>query len=131
MKIRVLISKLGADGHWRGALTVSKALVDAGMEVVYGGFQSIEEIVKSAIEEDVDIIGLSIHSGAHIEWSRRLMKELEKQGVKNDFVVLVGGAIPEEDKETLKNLGVAAAFSPGSSTMEIAQFIEETLPGKE
>lgn len=126
MKIRVLISKPGADGHWRGVVTVAKALADAGMEVIYGGYQSIEEIVETAMEEDVGVIGMSIHSGAYIEWTRRLVKKLEEKGVKNDFIILVGGAIPKEDEEALKNLGVAAVFCPGSSTKEIASFIEST-----
>ena len=124
-KKRVLMSIPGADGHWRGAVTVSKALMESGMEVIFGGHQTIDEIVESAIEEDVDVIGLSVHSGAHIEWARRLIKRLKEKGIKDNFLVTIGGAIPGEDKEKMIELGVDGVFGPGTQTTEIISFIEK------
>ena len=129
-KIKVLMSKPGVDGHWRGIVTVSMGLRDAGMEVVFGGFQSIEEIVKTAIEEDVDIIGLSIHSGAHLAHTRNLVSLLEQKGLKNRFMILVGGAIPEVDFEELKKIGAANVYGPGSLIKDIVAFIHEHLDQK-
>lgn len=126
-KIRVLMSKPGTDGHWRGIVTISRGLRDAGMEVIFGGFQSVDEIVESAIQEDIDVIGLSIHSGAHVGYARRLMEKLNKEGVRDDFMVLVGGAIPCEDFQDLKNLGVSAVFGPGTMIPEIADFIHKNV----
>ncbi|MEX2704609.1 MAG: cobalamin B12-binding domain-containing protein [Candidatus Freyrarchaeum guaymaensis] len=129
-KIKVLMSKPGVDGHWRGIVTVSMGLRDAGMEVVFGGFQSIEEIVKTAIEEDVDIIGMSIHSGAHLAHTRNLVSLLEQKGLKNRFMILVGGAIPEVDFEELKKIGAANVYGPGSLIKDIVAFIHEHLDQK-
>nr|MDO8076344.1 cobalamin-dependent protein [Candidatus Freyarchaeota archaeon] len=129
-KIKVLMSKPGVDGHWRGIVTVSMGLRDAGMEVVFGGFQSVEEIVKTAIEEDVDIIGLSIHSGAHLAHTRNLVSLLEQKGLKNRFMILVGGAIPEVDFEELKKIGAANVYGPGSLIKDIVAFIHEHLDQK-
>jgi methylmalonyl-CoA mutase C-terminal domain/subunit len=117
-KIRVLMVKVGLDGHWRGAISVSFLLKDAGMEVIFGGFQVIESIINTAIQEDVDAIGLSIHSGAHIDWTQKMVKRLEERGLRDKFVLMVGGAIPEYDFEELKKMGAYEVFSPG------------TLPGK-
>jgi len=86
-KIRVLMSKPGIDGHWRGGIVVSRALRDAGMELIFGGFQNIEQIVESAVQEDVDIIGLSIHSGAHIAYTKQLIDLLEEKGLKDNFMI--------------------------------------------
>jgi len=126
-KIRVLMSKPGIDGHWRGIVTISRGLRDAGMEVIFGGFQSVNEIVESAIQEDIDVIGLSIHSGAHMGYARRLMEILDKEGVSGDFMVLVGGAIPCEDFQDLKTLGVSAVFGPGTMIPEIVDFISKNV----
>jgi len=126
-KIRVLISKPGADGHWRGAVTVASALRDAGMEVIFGGFQSIPEIVDTAIDEDVDVIGISIHSMAHLAYAKQLAELLEEKGVKGDFLVLFGGIIPNEDVPKLKELGVSAVFGPGTPTSEIIEHIKKNV----
>ena len=126
-KIRVLMSKPGCDGHWRGIVAVSRALKDAGMEVIFGGFQNVEEIVKTAMEEDVDVIGLSIHSGAHIQWTRQVVNLLKERGLQNEFVLLVGGAIPIDDCQVLKSIGAAGVFRPGAVTREIVNCIQQNL----
>ncbi len=126
-KIRVLMSKPGIDGHWRGGIVVSRALRDAGMELIFGGFQNIEQCVESAIQEDVDVIGLSIHSGAHFAYTKRLIDLLEEKGVKDQIMVLVGGVIPATDFSELKAIGVAAVFGPGTFTRDIINFIKENL----
>lgn len=126
-KIRVLIAKPGLDGHDRGAKVVAQALKDAGMEVLYTGLhQTVEAIVKTALEEDVDVIGLSILSGAHLHLSRRLMDELDREDVK-DKLVLVGGNIPERDMESLKEHGVTEVFPTGSRLEQIVEFIKESV----
>ncbi len=123
-KIRVLVAKPGLDGHDRGAKVVARALRDAGMEVVYTGLrQSPEQIVAAAAQEDVDAIGLSILSGAHLPICRRvidLLKEKRMEGVR----VFVGGIIPAQDIPELKTLGVAEVFLPGSSTQDVIRVIE-------
>lgn len=122
-KIRVLIAKPGLDGHDRGAKVVAQALKDAGMEVIYTGLhQTVEGIVKTALEEDVDVIGLSILSGAHLHLSQRLMDKLKEEGL-TDKVLLVGGNIPERDVEALRGYGVGGVFPTGSSLQEIVEFI--------
>jgi len=128
--IRVLMSKPGADGHWRGAVTVASALRDAGMEVIFGGFQSIPEIVETAIQEDVDVIGISIHSMAHMAYAKELMELLEEKGAKDDFLVLFGGIIPDEDVPKLMELGVAGVYGPGTHTADIVRDIKEKLSEK-
>lgn len=130
-KIKVLMSKPGTDGHWRGIVTISRGLRDAGMEVIFGGFQSVEEIVESAIQEDIDVIGLSIHSGAHVGYVRRLMEALAKEGIQDDFTILVGGAIPCEDFQALRELGVAQVFGPGTMIPEIVEFIQKNVQRKD
>ncbi|MHC1596185.1 MAG: cobalamin B12-binding domain-containing protein [Candidatus Syntropharchaeales archaeon] len=125
--IRVLMSKPGSDGHWRGSVTVSRALADAGMEVIFGGFQSIPEIVETAIDEDVDVIGISIHSMAHMAYARQLMNLLDKKGMKNEFLVLFGGVIPDEDIPAMKELGVSGVFGPGTMTDDIVSHIREKI----
>ena len=129
-KIRVLMSKPGIDGHWRGGIVVSRALRDAGMELIFGGFQNIEQIVESAVQEDVDIIGLSIHSGAHIAYTKQLIDLLEEKGLKDNFMILIGGVIPAKDFQRLKDLGVANVYGPGSMTGDIVNFIRENLESK-
>lgn len=124
-KIRVLMSKPGIDGHWRGGIVVSRALRDAGMEIIFGGFQNVKEIVESAIHEDVDVIGLSIHSGAHLSYTKQLIDLLKEKDVFNDFIILVGGVIPAQDFRKLKEMGVANVYGPGSMTNDIVDFIKE------
>ncbi|MBI3458257.1 MAG: cobalamin B12-binding domain-containing protein [Candidatus Rokubacteria bacterium] len=124
-KIRVLVGKPGLDGHDRGAKIVARALRDAGMEVIYTGLhQTPEQIVAAAVQEDVDAIGLSVLSGAHMYLFERLLELLREKGV-DDVVVFGGGIIPPEDIERLKAMGVKALFTPGSSTQEIVGFVRE------
>ncbi len=124
-KIRVLIGKPGLDGHDRGAKIVARALRDAGMEVIYTGLhQTPEQIVATAIQEDVDVIGLSVLSGAHNFLFERLLALLRERGV-DDVVVFGGGIIPPEDVERLKAIGVKELFTPGTSTRDIVAFVRE------
>jgi methylmalonyl-CoA mutase C-terminal domain/subunit len=126
-KIRVLIAKPGLDGHERGARVVARALRDAGMEVVYTGIrQTPEMIVEAALQEDVDVLGLSILSGAHMTLCPRIMDLLHAQGM-DDVVVLVGGIIPTEDVAPLREMGVSGVFGPGSNTADIAEFIRQQV----
>ncbi len=126
-KIRVLISKPGIGGHFRGSIVVARALRDAGMELIYGGFQSIDQIVESAIHEDVDVIGMSIHSGAHTIFTKQLIEKLDKKGVKNNFLIILGGVIPVNDFPKLKELGVANIYGPGTITKDIVDFITSSI----
>lgn len=126
-KIRVLMSKPGIDGHWRGGIVVSRALRDAGMEIIFGGFQNVKEIVESAIDEDVDVIGLSIHSGAHLAYTQQIIDILKERGVFNDIMILVGGVIPAQDFSKLKEIGVANVYGPGSMVSDIVEFIKENV----
>ena len=122
-KIRVLIAKPGLDGHDRGAKVVARALRDAGMEVIYSGLrQTPEQIVQAALQEDVDAIGLSILSGAHMHLFARI-RELMNQNQMNDVLLFGGGIIPDEDISKLREMGVARIFQPGSSTEEIVRFL--------
>jgi methylmalonyl-CoA mutase C-terminal domain/subunit len=122
-KIRVVVAKPGLDGHDRGAKIIARALRDAGMEVIYTGLhQTPEQIAETVLQEDADAVGLSILSGAHMTLVPRVVKLLEEQGAE-DVVVTVGGTIPADDIPELKELGVAAVFTPGSSTQEIVDFI--------
>lgn len=126
-KIRVLVAKPGLDGHDRGAKVVARALRDAGMEVIYTGIrQTPEMIVEAALQEDVDVVGLSILSGAHMALCPRVVELLRAQGM-DDVVVLVGGIIPDEDVAPLKNLGVKGVFGPGTNTGAIVGFIREQM----
>lgn len=127
-KIRVLLFKPGIDGHWRGILTVSRALSEAGMEVIFEGFKSVEATVESALQEDVDVIGYSVHSGAHYEWTRKLNQVLVDKGVRDNFLVVVGGAIPHADHEGIIAEGADGVFSPGVNTAKIVEFIRENVP---
>jgi methylmalonyl-CoA mutase C-terminal domain/subunit len=122
-KIRVLVGKPGLDGHDRGAKIVARALRDAGMEVVYTGLhQTPEQIVATAVQEDVDAIGLSVLSGAHMYLFGRVLELLREKGV-DDVVVFGGGIIPPEDVERLKAMGVKELFTPGTSTQDIVAFV--------
>lgn len=126
---RVLIAKPGLDGHDRGAKVVAHALRDAGCEVIYTGLhQTIEQICEVALQEDVDIIGLSILSGAHLPLSEKLMARLTQEGIA-DKLVVVGGNIPARDVESLLTFGVAAVFPTGSRLQEIASFVMEATNG--
>jgi len=128
-KIRVLVAKPGLDGHDRGAKVVARALRDAGMEVIYTGIrQTPEMIVEAALQEDVDVVGLSILSGAHMALCPRIVELLHAQDM-DDVVVLVGGIIPDEDVAPLHELGVKGVFGPGTSTGEIVAFIRERVTG--
>lgn len=126
-RIRVVIAKPGLDGHDTGAKVVVHALKDAGMEVIYTGLhRTIDEIVKTALEEDVDVIGLSVYSGAHVPLSKKLMGRLKEEGI-TDKLVLVGGNIPQKDIKTLKDLGISCVFPVGARLDEIVKFIKERV----
>src|SRR5438132_3972035 len=127
-KIRVVIAKPGLDGHDRGAKIIARALRDAGMEVIYTGLhQTPEQIVETVIQEDADAVGLSILSGAHMTLVPRVLELLHEQGV-DDVVVTVGGTIPGDDADELRKQGVAAVFTPGAPTSEVAAVQRETVP---
>ena len=122
-KIRVVVAKPGLDGHDRGAKIIARALRDAGMEVIYTGLhQTPEQIVETVIQEDADAVGLSILSGAHMTLVPRVVELLHEQGI-DDVLITVGGTIPADDIPELKELGVAAVFTPGAPTQEIIDFI--------
>ena len=127
-KIRVLIAKPGLDGHDRGAKVIARALRDAGMEVIYTGLRQTPEMIASAaLQEDVDVIGLSILSGAHMVIVPRLTELLREKGIAEQVTLVVGGTIPNADIETLKKNGVAMVFQPGTSTQEIIDFIRQRV----
>ncbi len=129
-KIRVLIAKPGLDGHDRGAKVVARALRDWGMEVIYTGLrQTPEQIVQTAIQEDVDVIGLSLLAGDHMVWVPKIINLL-KQNKMDNVMVLVGGIIPKKDILELKKMGVAEVFGPGTLTKDIVSFIRENLGEK-
>jgi methylmalonyl-CoA mutase C-terminal domain/subunit len=126
--IRVLVAKPGLDGHDRGAKVIARTLRDAGMEVIYTGLrQTPEMIVNAALQEDVQAIGLSILSGAHMAIVPRVMELLAEKDM-NDVIVIVGGIIPDGDAVALKKLGVAAVFQPGASLDAIVEFIRRAVP---
>ena len=126
-RIRVVVAKPGLDGHDRGAKVVARALRDAGMEVIYTGIrQTPEMIAEAALQEDVDVVGLSILSGAHMALCPRVVELLQAQDMA-DVVVLVGGIIPDDDVAPLKALGVKGVFGPGTSTGEIVAFIRSQV----
>ena len=124
---KVLMAKPGLDGHWRGIIVVSMALRDAGMEVVYGGNMTAAEIAEAAVQEDVDVVGLSILAPGHMRLISETLATLNDRGI-SDLPVVVGGAIPEEDVQPLKQLGVLEIFRPGSDLKEIVTFFRESLP---
>jgi methylmalonyl-CoA mutase C-terminal domain/subunit len=127
-KIRVVIAKVGLDGHDRGAKIIARALRDAGMEVIYTGLhQTPEQIVETAIQEDADAVGISILSGAHMTLIPRILDGLRENGVE-DVLVLVGGTIPKPDVEQLKAHGVAEVFTPGAPVSEIVDFLTSHVP---
>lgn len=124
--IKVLIAKAGLDGHERGALVVAMGLRDSGMEVVYTGIRNTpEQIVAAALQEDVDVIGLSSLSGGHMAQFRRVMELLKEEKVKG-LLVFAGGIIPDDDVKKLKKIGIKEVFGPGSSIATIAEFIKKS-----
>jgi methylmalonyl-CoA mutase C-terminal domain/subunit len=127
-KIRVLIAKPGLDSHDRGAKVVARALRDAGMEVIYTGLrQTPEQIAETALQEDVDVIGLSILSGAHKALFPRIMSLLKKKGL-TDVMVFAGGIIPQEDVTEMKELGIKEVFGPGTTTEAIIRYVIDNVP---
>ncbi|EYB68181.1 methylmalonyl-CoA mutase subunit alpha [Deinococcus phoenicis] len=126
-RIRVLIAKPGMDGHDRGAKVVARALRDAGMEVVYTGLrQTAEMIVNAAVQEDVDAIGLSVLSGAHMHYFREVMGLLRERGAE-DIIVFGGGIIPDQDLPKLEELGVGKVFTPGANTEDAAEYLKHAV----
>lgn len=129
-KIRVLIAKPGLDGHDRGAKLIARALRDAGMEVIYTGLrQTPQMITTAALQEDVDVIGLSILSGAHMTLVPRVMESLKEAGL-GEVAVFVGGIIPEEDWPALKEIGVRAVYGPGTSTQQVIEDVNKLVLGE-
>jgi methylmalonyl-CoA mutase, C-terminal domain len=129
-KIRVLIAKPGLDGHDRGAKVIARALRDAGMEVIYTGLrQTSEMIVNAAVQEDVDAIGLSVLSGAHMHYFREIRSLLEQRDA-TDILLFGGGIIPDEDMPKLEELGVDGLFTPGTSTQDVVSFLENKVESK-
>jgi methylmalonyl-CoA mutase cobalamin-binding domain/chain len=129
-KIRVIVAKPGLDGHDRGAKVIARAFRDAGFEVIYTGLrQTPEQVVNAALQEDADVIGLSVLSGAHMTLCPRIMELMKKEGL-NDVLVLVGGIIPDQDIEKLKQIGVSEVFQPGASTEEIVVYVRKNVRKK-
>ncbi|HEY8692985.1 MAG TPA: cobalamin B12-binding domain-containing protein [Chloroflexota bacterium] len=127
-RIRVVVAKPGLDGHDKGAKIVARLLRDAGMEVIYTGLhRSVEDIVTIAMQEDADVIGLSILSGAHLSLSRRLVAKLDEESMRDDVLLMVGGVIPTQDVETLKDIGVDGVFPVASPFEDIVAFIQEKV----
>jgi methylmalonyl-CoA mutase C-terminal domain/subunit len=126
-RIRVIIAKPGLDGHDRGAKVIARALRDAGMEVIYTGLrQTPEQIVAAALQEDADVIGLSILSGAHTHICPRVMQLLKEKGL-DDVLVVLGGIIPDADVAELRRIGISGIFQPGTTMREIIEFIEKKV----
>jgi methylmalonyl-CoA mutase, C-terminal domain len=124
IKIKVLLAKLGLDIHNRGVLTVAKNLRDAGMEIIYIGNSTPEQIIKSAIQEDVDVVGVSSLGGAHLSLGSKLIDLAKKEDIKKDKIYLIGGAIPEDDMEKLNIVGFDAIFTSGATSGEILSKIK-------
>ena len=128
-RIRVLVAKPGLDGHDRGAKIIARAFRDAGFEVIYTGLrQTPEQVVNAALQEDVDVVGLSVLSGAHMTLCPRIMELMKKEKL-NDVLVLVGGIIPDKDVIKLKELGVSEIFQPGASTEDIIKYVIKHVRG--
>ena len=128
--IRVLVAKPGLDGHDRGAKVVARALRDAGMEVIYTGIrQTPQMIVQAAAQEDVDVVGISILSGAHMEILPEILRLLKEQGME-DVVTIVGGIVPDADRQSLCESGVSGVFGPGTSTATIVEFIRNAVKNR-
>src|SRR5262245_12706872 len=129
-KIRVVVAKPGLDGHDRGAKVIARAFRDAGFEVIYTGLrQTPEQVVNAALQEDVDVVGLYVLSGAHMTLCPRILELMTKPGL-DDVLVIIGGIIPDQDIEELKRQGVSEVFQPGASTEDIVAYIREHVRGK-
>lgn len=129
-KIRVLVTKIGLDGHDRGAKVIAYGLRDAGFEVIFLGVRHTpDQIVNTAVQEDVDVIGLSILSGAHMSLTRRVLEKLKEQG-SEDIKIIVGGVIPKEDHQALKDAGVLEVFTSGTDIKEVVRVINENVPAE-
>ena len=127
--IRCLVAKVGLDGHDRGAHVIARAVRDAGFEVIYSGLHKApDEIVQAAVQEDVDVLGISILSGAHNTLVPKSVDGLKEYGAFEDTLVIVGGIIPEDDREMLREAGVAEIFGPGASMEETVRFVRENAP---
>ncbi len=126
--IKVLLAKLGLDGHDRGIKVIARAMRDAGMEVVYMGMRvTPDQVAQTALQEDVDVVGISILSGAHMRLIPRLAKALQERGIAEDLVLMVGGTIPEDDVEPLREMGVKGVFPVGSFTTSMTEFITQNV----
>ena len=124
-RLRVLVAKPGLDGHDRGAKVIARAFRDAGFEVIYTGLrQTPEQIVNAALQEDADVVGLSVLSGAHMTLCPRIMELMKKEGL-DEVLVVVGGIIPDQDVEKLKALGISEVFQPGASTEDIINYLRQ------
>lgn len=129
-KIRILVSKLGLDGHDRGALVICRALRDAGMEVIYSGlFCTPEQVVKTAIEEDVDVVAMSLLNGAHLTIFPKVSRLFKEKNI-HDILLVGGGVIPESDKNALENEGITGNFGPGTSLQTIIEHIQNNIKKK-
>jgi methylmalonyl-CoA mutase C-terminal domain/subunit len=129
-KIRVVVAKPGLDGHDRGAKVIARAFRDAGFEVIYTGLrQTPEQIVHAALQEDADVVGLSVLSGAHMTLCPRITELMKKEGL-DDVMVVVGGIIPDQDIQKLKKCGVAEIFQPGASTQDIVSYVRQNVRKK-
>jgi methylmalonyl-CoA mutase C-terminal domain/subunit len=129
-KIRVVVAKPGLDGHDRGAKVIARAFRDAGFEVIYTGLrQTPEQIVRAALEEDADVVGLSVLSGAHMTLCPRIIELMKKESL-DDVMLVVGGIIPDEDVRKLKEVGVSEVFRPGASTQDIVAYVRENVRKK-
>ena len=127
--IRCLVAKVGLDGHDRGAHVIARAFRDAGFEVIYSGLhKSPDEIVQATVQEDVDVLGISILSGAHDTLVPKIIDGLEEYDAFEDTLVIVGGIVPDEDREELYELGVAEIFGPGATMQETIDFVRENAP---
>lgn len=127
--IRCLVAKVGLDGHDRGAHVIARAFRDAGFEVIYSGLHNApKEIVQASVQEDVDVLGISILSGAHNELVPRIIDGLREYGAFEDTLVVVGGVIPEDDRDSLRDEGVDEIFGPGTPLEETIEFIEDNVP---
>ncbi|WP_281194516.1 cobalamin B12-binding domain-containing protein [Halorubrum sp. F4] len=130
--IRCLVAKVGLDGHDRGAHVIARAFRDAGFEVVYSGLhRAPEDIVQAAVQEDVDVLGISILSGAHNTLVPKVIEGLEEYGAFEDTLILVGGIVPDDDVKELKELGVAEVFGPGTPMKETIEFVRNNVPERE
>ena len=130
--IRCLVAKVGLDGHDRGAHVIARAFRDAGFEVIYSGLhRAPEEIVQAAVQEDVDVLGISILSGAHNTLVPKVIEGLEEYGAFEDTLILVGGIIPDDDVTKLKELGVAEVFGPGTPMEETIEFVRANAPDRD